>query len=954
MKTKSLYFLFSLICLSSLWMGGCQHYPYNTRQAKLARRAESIAAAEKKALQKAKERYLRDSIAIAKMYPVSANQPVENTGNKREPSVPIPNNPEVIVLPTGKGKFNDSLATMVGAREDSIKTDSIKNDSIAPEIDLPVAYANDSIDAVVEYESADSMLYNVAQKKVYLWGKASVKYKTMRIKAAYIVFDFNTKIATAEYRTDSTGAKYGEPEFKDGEQEFVCSKMIYNFETRKGKVIEALTKEGEGLLHSSSTKFSGKGPEQKEDVIFSKACLYTTCDAPEPHFGIRASRAKIIPNKLIVVGPSYLEIMGLPTPLALPFGFFPVTQKRRSGLLFPKDFESNPGMGFGLKNVGWYFGGNDHVDFSLTGDIYLSGSWGVYASSNYNVKHKSNGNIRFSTNTRINGQPNTREYTEARAFNISWSHNQDQSAHPYNRFSASLNLGTGTYFQAFSNNAAQRTNQTLVSSVNFTRTFPRSPISLTAGMSHSQDVNLGTFQIVLPTLALNVNQMQPFKRKKAVGKERWYEKITFAYSSQFNNTLSTRDDVLFSDKWAQTVRDKSNFGIQHNPNLSMTFKLFKVLNVNPSINYSSQWYFYHTKKTYDALRDTMTEARVYKFEMLHNLSAGVNVSTMLYSSLNFRKGPIRAIRHTITPTIGFNWRPDYEDPFWNLFDSVRLKRVNENLVRYNRFEGGVFGAPGGGKSGSINFGVNNVFEAKVVNPRDSTGQLKKISLLPQLSINGNYNLFADSLNLSNISFSSNARLFKLINLNVSGSFDAYQKINNRRVNTFLITKGDFLRLERLSFTASTSLDPNSLSALVETIFGGKKAAPKPEEKESKDKKKDNPFSLLQNTSISYSLLVTPSFNTVTERDTVAFAQALSINGALNLSPKWVASYSFAYDFVNKRIAYPTMNLERNLHCWQMGINWQIEARMWTFYLRVKAPSLSFINIPATKNFFDTY
>lgn len=915
-----------MIALGLLQFSGCISYPFNTPQAKEWRKARANAA--KMARQ-------------ASVADLKKEQALPGKGKKLDSLVNKPINEGV-----AQGKKNDISKDSISVANP--KQDIVVIDTIAKPIrdtlpvkkpNRPIAYSKDSLDAPVSYSARDSMMEDIPNRKVYLWGAATVTYKDMEIKADYIEFDFKMKQASATHSIDSNGYRVGDPEFKSGEQQFSAQRMIYNFDTKKGKVYNATTQQGDGYLLSQETKFIAKKEGRNEDdIIYNGNGIYTTCDHPTPHFGIRSMRSKVIPNKLIVIGPSLLEVGGIPTPLALPFGFFPVTSTRKSGFLMPSPV-GHPNQGFGLTGIGWYFGLSDYLDLELYGDIYMRGSFGVGAKSNYAKKHKYSGNVGIKFSFLTVDEPGTPNYSSSTDFQLNWSHNMARESNPKHNFSGSVNLATGNFFKNNRVDGASTLTNTINSSLAYTRTFPGKPILLTAGMQHSQDISNRSISITLPVVNFQLQQIYPFKRKRQIGKKRWYEDIGFRYSTQFSSSINTRDSLLFSARAGDVISDNIRFGIQHQPQVSMAFKLFKYINLNPTVNYNERWYFYRTKVGFDpsqgayGVNDTIRE---YGFYRVSDFDAGLSLNTQLYGRLNFKKGYLRTLRHVVTPNVSFNWRPDFGEPVWGYWDSVQTDVRQPNLYkRYNRYQDAIYGSPGTGKSMVMNFSLNNLIEAKVRSKQDTVTGLKKVVLFNPISLNTSYNFLADSINLSPIRLSANTRLFKIINVTIGATYDVYAKVGGKVVNrSSLSVTGDLLRLDNANISIGTS-------------FSGADMRNWLSNKGAKKIQQTSPFDILQNASINYNLNLRSQYDINLEDEVFKSIQNLGFNANLKPSPNWSVGLNFNYDFDNNRIANPNFNLSRKLHCWDLGLNWAPEQQFWSFFLRVSSPTLNFLNIPAT-------
>ncbi len=854
----------------------------------------------------------------------------------------------------------DSVAALAVA--DSLRQDSLEQVAVIQAmIDRQIQYSPDSVDTPVQYESADSMIYDLSTRKVYLYHNAEVFYEQYSLKAGYIEFNFLTNVATATCLVDSAGNETECPVFDDKSQTFTSRRIEFNFKTKKGKVYDASTQQGDGFLLSDATKFISKGADSlgnnKQDILYSQGCLYTTCDAAHPHFGIRASKAKIIPGKLIVVGPSFLEIMGSPTPIVLPFGFFPITKNKRSGLILSMDIEFSPQNGPGIRNIGFYYGESDYWDLQVTGDFYMRGSIRSRAISNYNVRYKANGTVTLGY-TRLQadyrGSP---DYSLTQSFNFNWTHNQAPSAHPSQTFTASVDFGTSDFYDNTFNDAESVLKQTFFSNIGYTKRFLGTPFTLSANISHSQNTETGVMNITLPRLTFRMNQIFPFKRQVVSGKQRWYERIGFSYGITANNTITTTDTSLFQQGGIEEALATANYNVVHTPNLSYSFKLFKdALNVEPSIRYSQRWYFYRNIQTFDTTTivdpenpevveyGSIEESREYGFYTTHDFSAGVNLNTQIFAIGNFNIGGLKALRAVFTPRVGFTWSPDYTGALDYYRDSVQYdSRYPDLRRRYNYFTY----APPEGRSANITYGLNVLLDSKVKKGRRDSllkDPYKKVTLIPTMNLTGSYNMAADSNHFSVINFNATTNLFRKLTLRFTSTFDPYQADveTNRRLAAFEFERtGRLVRVTSIAFNAGTSLTSKDLV----NLFAKKGAERTPDRQE---------FNLLRNVSINYDFVINNQFVNGVDSSVVA-AHQISLAGGVNLSKGWSFSINrIGYSIKDKRLTFPDFTFARDLHCWQMGLSWQPQRQTWNFFLRAKPGSLGFLEVPVKQEFYDAF
>lgn len=854
--------------------------------------------------------------------------------------------------------------------------DSLENALAARQNRLSkVKISEDGLDDKVDYSAEDSMIYDIVNQKVYLYGTAKVAYEDLTIDAAYIEFDWASNIVTAEGRRDTSGNLVGNPDFKDKTQGFQAKKMRYNFKTRKGIIYNVTTKQGNDLyVLGAKAKFFGANPTDtlSHDVVYSEDAIFTTCNHPEPHFGIRSNKQKVIPNKMVIVGPSNLEIGGVPTPLWLPFGFYPITNSGSTGLIFPRDYQSDPVLGYGLKGVGWYFPLKEQFDLELTGDIYSRGTWALRANSRYKTRYKYSGNLLLEyANQRV--EDAMANVSGQERIKLQWSHRQDGKAHPYNSFNGSINIQTNGFSRNLEFNPNLRQQNSLSSNVSFSRRFARNPtFNFTASFSHSQNTKTGAVTLNLPNLRFTTGTLYPFKRKiQKGGKEQWYEKITFDYSADARNRFNATDSTLFTQRTFETAQT----GMKQEVNVGANFKLFKYFNISPRASYSENWYLQAINKTFDptvevqfdttyldqdsilfniqpdtlsygdVTTDTLTSFGA--FHNLKNLSVGMN--TKIFGQMDFAKGKLRGIRHTMTPEIRFGYQPDYS----TLLDSVDTDvRSEENTVQYyTRFQNGFFDKPtNSGRDMRLSFSLNNIVEAKTYSKRDSTTNV--IKLLESFNLNSSYNYAADSLHFDPVAISANTNLFnRITTLRGSARYSFYAlDEDNKEINEFQWDRNRRpLRFVNANLTASTRI---SLQQLEELFFG--EAAKERTKKKKKTKSNVVGFSDILNTvKLSHDLQL--SWNVIDGQDTMTInAHSLKVSiSQMQLTENWsVRVDQFGYDFKNKGFLYPSLTVNRDLHCWQMSLGWYPNLGSFQFSLKVKPGTLEFIKVPYQQGQFN--
>jgi hypothetical protein len=832
----------------------------------------------------------------------------------------------------------------------------------------------DALEQELNYEAKDSMLFDIVAKQIHLYFQAKVVYGEVTIEADYIRIDWGKNIITAEGKKDTLGNWIGRPKFAEKAQNFSASKLDYNFQTFKGIIYEAqTTQEGMNVVGEKG-KFIGAGKDTtRSNIIYNSNAIYSTCGLEHPHFGIKSKKQKIIADKMAIVGPSNLVVADIPTPLWLPFGFFPLKTGNRKGLIFPQEYEFSEAYGFGLEGVGWYFPLNDRIDLSLTTDIYMKGSVRVHAGSNYKKRYKYNGtaNLSFAwLRTEILGEPKFEP-----SMSIRWSHSQDGKAHPYKNFGGSINIQTGNYQRRNQTDAQSVLQTSLSSNMSYRQRFD-GPFDLSASFNHSQNTTTGDVTISFPNLNFQTQTLYPFKRKLSVGGQKWYEQIQFRYASEARNQFNAKDTTLFSQ---QTLKD-AKFGIRHNVNAGTSFNLLRYFTVSPSANYREVWYFKTLDKKFDPtpvieydtiqnpsigeppllIPDTVKYGQIidqeqWRFKPLRQYDMGVSMSTRIFGTLQFKRGPIRGLRHVITPSFGFNFSPDYTNPDWGYFKSVRKDlRTDEELI-YNIYENnrlGGFDMPSYSKRQmAMTYGFNNQFDAKIRTKKDTVD--RKLPLFRSISVSGSYNFAADSMHWSPVFVSGNTSFLNGIsNFRFSAMFDPYDmdpKTGIRINKLYKESKGFPIRLDNYNFGFNTNMTIGRIRDLIKGVNTDVRVAT-----ENPTIKQEELLDLFENFGIDHNFNVQRRYDATKGKDTLLVTtHTLSTSGNIKLSPFWsIRVGNFGYDIQAKRITYPDFGFERDLHCWHMGFYWQPFYGTYSFYLKVKPGQLEFINIPYRKNIQD--
>ena len=870
------------------------------------------------------------------------------------------------------------------AQPDSPGSDSTASDSLTAMADSIAGAAPDTsrtpltrinrqkvdLDGAVTFDAKDSLLL-IGQNNAYLYGDGMVEYQTFKLNAEEIRMELDSSTVYATGVIDSTGKLSGTPIFQDDGDTYESKSMKYNFKTERGFITDVITEQGEGYLTGAAAK------KMDDGSFFVKDGKYTTCDNHEhPHFYFNITKAKMRPGKDVVTGPGYMVLADVPLPLALPFGFFPFSKDYSSGIIFPS-FGEDYNRGFYLNNGGYYFAISDYVDLAVRGEIYTKGSWGLSGHSSYVKRYKYRGTFDISYLTTIYGDKGSPDYQKQKNFQVVWSHSQDAKANPNMNFSASVNFATSGYSRNDVNSYynSSFTENTKSSTVNMTYRFPGTKWSLSTTASIAQRSQDSTLAVSFPNLNVTLSQTAPFKRKRAVGGEKWYEKIRLSYSGQFQNSLTAQQDQFFKKS---LIKDWRN-GFRHSVPVSATFSLFKYINLSPSIQLNDRMYTSKIRRQWDTQASREVMDTTYGFYNLFDFQASLSFDTKIYGfwrPMKFLGDKIQMIRHVLTPTVSFSASPDFGDPMWGIYgsyDYVDPQGVPRTR-RYNYFSHGVFGSPSEGKSGIVSVNLANNLEMKVKSDNDSSG-VKKISLIENLSISQSYNFAADSLNWSNINTSLMLRLVKNFNLNLNATWDPYIYRLNASGTPVRVNK---TRLQAGKGIAKLSSTGTSFSyTFNNNTFKRKKKEDLPntdgddeedtEEEDSFNATNDNlrnlreqrrqeslenqrsadadgyatwecPWNLTVNYSVNYGY---GAFDYDKMDYKGKWTQNLSFSGNIRPTKNWNFSFSASYNFDLHKIAYMNCSISRDLHCFTMSASFVPFGpyKSYNFHISVKSSLL---------------
>lgn len=813
---------------------------------------------------------------------------------------------------------------------------------------IPIPKSNMAFDYPVYYDAEDSLLFDFIRQKAYLYGNAVVIYENINLTAAFIEMDFNTNEVFAYGIKDSTGIAKGKPLFKDKEEEFEADTIRYNFRSKKG-IIKEVTTEFEGsFLHGGKTK------KQEDGHVHMINGKFTTCDLEHPHYYFKISKAKVIPNDKVVSGPAFLVIEDIPTPLGIPFGFFPNSKGGSNGILIP-EFGSEDNRGFFLRKGGYYWAINDFMDLTLLGDIYSKGSWGLNLATNYKVRYKYRGNLILVYNKNKIGYEGLPNFQYSDMYSAKWRFIQDAKARPNSTFSADVNISSSQFdkYNSYSANNYMSSNKT--SSISYSKNWPGTPFSLTAALRHNQNNTTQQINLTLPDITFNVNRIYPFKRQVKVGKTKFYEKIGVSYNMSMTNKVTTTDSAFFDIDFNNITN-----GIYHKIPINTSFKFLKHTTVAPSFNYAERWYFKELNQFWDykSPSDTigfLASDYLTRFSRAWDYNAAVNWSTQIYGMFNFKKGKIKAIRHVVTPSVSFSYRPDFGVEKYGYYDEYYRIQYNGNTGQYDTvsyiyslYSNLPYGSPTRGGAGSVNFSLGNNLEMKVRDLKDSTVVDKKIKLLESLSFSTNYNIMVDSLKLAPVSISGRTKV-KLLDLTFRATLDPYSYAENeygtyRRIDEFLINSDDkqLFRMTIASVSASFSLNSSKSSKETST----------PSQYEILYGYPDNyvDFDIPWNLRFSY------NFNYNKPYDESKITQNVRMTGDFSLTKKWKISFGSGYDFILNKATYTTIDIYRDLHCWEASLHLVPFGthKAYMFQINVKASMLKDLKLAKRRSWYDNF
>lgn len=868
-------------------------------------------------------------------------------------------------VPSDKAVIRDTISGKAGSADSLYLTnlDSLKkafdeahggnpaavqwNDSIAQvEDSIKKTKKKSPLEAPVIYEAKDSVVFFMGAKNAYLYGDGKVDYQNINLTAEQITMNMDSSIVHAVGVPDSLGRLVGKPVFKQGSDEYEQETMTYNFSTRKAFITNISTEQEDGFIVSEEAK-KGDG-----DEIFMRHGRYTTCDEEHPHYYIALSRAKVHTGKSVFSGPAWLVVEDVPLPFAIPFAYFPFTSSYSSGFIMPS-YGDESSRGFYLRDGGYYFAINDNVDLRLTGEIFTKGSWGLSAQTTYKRRYKYSGNFYFNYQVTKEGEKNMPDYSVVKNFKLQWSHRQDPKMNPNSSFSASVNFATQSYEKnnlSSLYNPTSYSQSTRTSSVSYSRTFPKIGLSISSSFNIAQNMRDSTLSLTMPNLSISLSRFYPFKRKHAAGKERWYEKIALTYTGALSNSITTKEDKLLH---SDLIKDWRN-GMKHSIPVSASFNVLNYINVTPSFNYTERWYTNRVEQTWDDQSRQVARDTIYGFNRVYDYNLSLSANTKIYGFYTpWRKlfgDKIQTIRHVITPSVTFSYAPDFGADrygYWKTYTRTD-ENGNVSLVEYSPYASSLYGVPSKGKTGSVSFDLSNNIEMKVKMADDS---LKKISIIDELGASLSYNMAAKTQPWSNLSTRLRLKYGKFtFNMNAVFNTYAYEFDQNGNVivgNRTEWSYGRFGRFQGMSKNISYTFNNQSWKNLRDKFrkLLGKKVDDEEEKKDdeedeesadsdmtdSKTNKDDGTgldedgymrFTLPWSFSISYGITMSEDrsapINVKSMRYPYKFIQNLNFSGNVKLSSNWNVNFSSGYDFTNHAISMTTVNISRDMHCFNMS------------------------------------
>ncbi|GGG48644.1 organic solvent tolerance protein OstA [Bizionia arctica] len=860
-------------------------------------------------------------------------------------------------IPKSEGKVSpnteqDSVTVQIDNLEklevSEVGQDSTLQDSVKPKPNL--------LASTVTYKATDYTSFNSKEQKLYLYNEAEVYFEDMELKAGVIVIDYSKNEVYAGRIKDSAGVYSQRPSFKQGENLVEPDSIRFNFKTEKALIFKSSTEQQGMQIYAPITK------KENDSVIFLyKGRFTTSSDIENPEYYFQANKIKLVPGKKIVVGLTNMVIADVPTPIGLPFAFFPLTKKQTSGVLIPS-FGENSSRGYFLQNAGYYFAINDYVDLAVLGDYYTNGSYGLRMESNYALRYKFTGNLGFRYENLIDSERGFPDYSKSTIYNIRWTHSQDGNSSPNSRFAASVNLGSSKYYQESINqvNAPSFLNNTMASSVSYSKTFQGDPqVNMSVAATHTQNTNTGDISMTLPTIQASVSRIYPFEPKTG-SKKGIIENINFQYNVRAENRIQTTDSLFFKkEMWEQAQN-----GINQSIPLTTNFKVLKYLSVSAGTNYNETWTFKTVNKLYDDTTDEVITSDISGFAAYRTYNFNTSVGTTLYGMFDFEKEgedrKIKALRHVMRPSVSYTINPSFNQ-YYDTYEVISADGLTTEQVEYSKFEGSLYGAPNKNYSNTLGFTLGNNIEMKVRDKDSTVAEPKKIKLLDNLNFSTGYDLAADSLNLSPVRISGSTQILKdKMAINFGAILNPYALDNNNDlVDTWNINNGGSLfrltsanmsvnyTISNTTFTGGETEESNQENLRSggrdDDLFGRSQGYADSSfyanDDELDDEEEDKSPSALYTNPMPWSLRLVYAVNySNSQRENEISSNSLMFSGDVELSPRWKVGASSGYDFKNKGFTYTSLRFERDLLSWRMSLNWlpDPDISQWNFFIGIKS------------------
>ena len=821
-------------------------------------------------------------------------------------------------------------------------------DSLGQQPERLLEASRNAVGDVIHYRATDSIAFNLDSRQAFLYTEGNIEYQDMNLQADRVEVDFESQTLHAAGATDTAGAIAGRPFFKQNGTEYHADTITFNYNTQKGIITGVITQEGDGFLHGTKVK------KMNDSVMYLASGMYTTCNYTHPHFAVNFSKSKLIAGDKIVTGPAYLSIEDVPTPVALPFAFFPMTHGRASGLIVPSYGWMN-GRGYYLRDGGYYWAASDNVDLALLGEIYTNLSWAAEARSNYYVRYRFKGNADLRYGKVIEGlKGDSTTFNTYSDFKLAWRHEQDAKANPYSRFSADVNLQSRNYNRTTSNRN-DYFSSTTTSSISYT-TKLTPYFNLSASARESFNAKTGIMTVKLPSISLNSITFYPLRRRNPVGSYRWWEKIQLSYVMTADNNVSAQDtDIL-----KRTILDRMQYGVRHSVPIASSVKVLKYFNWNNSLSYTARWYGSHIEQAYDSLSGALSTDTVRGFVSSRDFSYSTSLTTRLYGMFQFRHGPLKALRHVVNPSLSFSYHPDFGADrlgYWRQWTDT-----TGYVHRYSIFQNSLYGGPPDGVSGNLRFSVSNNLEAKILMPWDTAATPTKVTLIENLTLAMSYDMAKDSLNLSDLTITGRTTLFKNLVLNYSGSFCPYVIDSaGRKHNRLLYNESHRLfSTNNSNWSAQLSYSINSdtfrkhasgttqgqpLDPILQTPYG---LSPSP---------MMGPYvasDMRWNLSFNYTINYVNRYVAALYSLQSDLVQTLSFSASFSPTGNWRLNLASGYDFVGHGMSYTTVDIYRDLHCWEMRFSWTPFGyyRSWNFQINIKADALRDVKYQKRRSYLE--